>query len=194
MGEIWLIRHSETEWALTGQHTGHTDIPLTERGRREAVLLGNRLQGHPFARVFTSPLSRAADTCRLAGFGEIAEEDPDLEEWDYGEYEGKTTAELRQDQPDWTIWNAPVRGGESAAQVGVRVDRVIARVSGVPGYVALFAHGHVLRILAARWIGLPASGGARLALDTASISRLGTEHGTPVIVRWNEPGAGDSER
>lgn len=188
MGEIWLIRHSETEWALTGQHTGRSDVPLTERGRREAVLLGRRLDGHPFARVFTSPLSRAADTCRLAGFGDVAEPDPDLMEWDYGAYEGRTTAELQRAQPGWNIWHVEVHGGESVEDVGRRVDRVIERVAGIPGDVALFAHGHVLRILAARWIGLPPGGGERLALDTASLSVLGTEHGTPVIRRWNQPG------
>jgi len=150
MGELWLIRHGETAWSRSGQHTGRTDIPLTEQGERQAVLLGRRLAGREFALVLTSPLQRARETCRLAGYGGAAREEPDLREWDYGVYEGRTTGEIRQEAPGWTIWSAAVRDGESAEEVGARGDRIIARCAEVGGDVALFAHGHVLRILAAR--------------------------------------------
>ena len=186
MGELWLIRHGETAWSRSGQHTGRTDIPLTEQGERQAVLLGRRLAGREFALVLTSPLQRARETCRLAGYGSAAREEPDLREWDYGVYEGRTTGEIRQEAPGWTIWSAAVRDGESAEEVGVRGDRIIARCAEVGGDVALFAHGHVLRILAARWLGLLASGGRYLALDAASLSVLGHEHEQRVIRSWNE--------
>jgi broad specificity phosphatase PhoE len=186
MRELWLIRHGETEWSRSGQHTGRTDIPLTAQGERQAALLGRRLAGRKFALVLTSPLGRARETCRLAGYGGVARDEPDVVEWDYGAYEGRTTAEIREEVPGWIIWKGGVRGGESADEVGARCDRVIARGADVDGDVALFAHGHVLRILAARWLGLPAVGGRHLALDTASLSVLGHEHEARVIRSWNE--------
>jgi len=186
MRELWLIRHGETAWSRSGRHTGRTDIPLTAQGERQAALLGRKLAGREFALVLSSPLRRARETCRLAGYGGVAREEPDLREWDYGAYEGRTTAQLREETPGWTIWAAGVRDGESVDQVGARGDRVIARGAEVEGDVALFAHGHVLRILAARWLGLPAAGGRYLALDAASLSVLGHEHEQRVIQRWNE--------
>jgi broad specificity phosphatase PhoE len=186
MRELWLIRHGETEWSHSGQHTGRTDIPLTAQGERQAALLGRRLAGRKYALVLTSPLRRARATCQLAGYGDIAQDEPDLMEWDYGAYEGRTTAQIRQEVPGWIIWKGGVRGGESADQVGARCDRVIARCAEVDGDVALFAHGHVLRILAARWLGVPAVGGRYFALDTASLSVLGHEHEARVIRSWNE--------
>ena len=185
MRELWLIRHGETEWSRSGQHTGRTDIPLTVQGERQAALLGRRLAGRKFALVLTSPLGRARATCRLAGYGGVARDEPDLMEWDYGAYEGRTTAQIREQVPGWIIWKGGVRGGESADQVGGRCDRVIARCAD-DGDVALFAHGHVLRIMAARWLGLPAVGGRYLALDTACLSVLGHEHEQRVIRWWNE--------
>lgn len=186
MGELWLVRHGETAWSLSGQHTGRTDIPLTARGRQQAELLGRRLMKKTFALVLTSPLRRARETCELSGQAASAVPDEDLLEWDYGAYEGLTSAEIRKEVPGWTIWTGGVRGGESADQVGERVDRVIARSVAAAGDVALYAHGHVLRILAARWLGLAAVGGRYLGLDTASLSRLGYERETPVIRAWNE--------
>jgi broad specificity phosphatase PhoE len=186
MRELWLIRHGETEWSRSGQHTGRTDIPLTAQGERQAALLGRRLAGRKFALVLTSPLRRARETCRLAGYGGVARDGPDLMEWDYGVYEARTTAQIREEVSGWIIWKGGVRGGESAEQVGARCDRVIARCAEVDDDVALFAHGHVLRILAARWLGLPAVGGRYLALDTASLSVLGHEHEARVIRNWNE--------
>lgn len=186
MAELWLVRHGETAWSLSGQHTGRTDIPLTPRGRQQAELLGRRLMKKTFALVLTSPLHRARETCELSGQGQSAISDDDLLEWDYGAYEGKTSAEIRKEVPGWTIWTGGVRGGESADEVGERVDRVIARALAAGGDVALYAHGHVLRILAARWLGLAATGGRYLALDTASLSKLGYERETRVIRAWNE--------
>jgi len=186
MRELWLIRHGETEWSRSGQHTGRTDIPLTAQGKRQAELLGRRLAGREFALVLSSPLWRARDTCRLAGYGGVARDDPDLMEWDYGAYEGRTTAQIREELPGWIIWKGGVSGGESVDQVGARCDRVIAQCVDPSGDVALFAHGHVVRILAARWLGLPAAGGRYLALDTASLSVLGHEHEQRVIRSWNE--------
>ena len=186
MRDLWLIRHGETEWSRSGQHTGRTDLPLTVQGERQAALLGRRLTGRKFALVLTSPLGRARETCRLAGYGAAARDEPDLREWDYGAYEGRTTAQIREEVPGWIIWKNGVSGGETADQVGGRCDRVIARAAAVDGDVALFAHGHVLRILAARWLGLPAVGGSHLALDTASLSVLGHEHEARVIRNWNE--------
>jgi probable phosphoglycerate mutase len=185
-GEVWLVRHGETEWSRSGRHTGRTDVPLTPEGERQAVRLGRRLAGRAFALVLTSPLRRARETCRLAGYGAAALPDPDLLEWDYGAYEGRTTAQLREEAPGWTIWTGGVHGGESADEVGARADRVLARCAGAGGDAALFAHGHVLRILAARWLGRPAADGRDLALDTASLSVLGHEHGHRVLRRWNE--------
>ena len=186
MGELWLVRHGETAWSLSGQHTGRTDIPLTARGREQAQLLGRRLMKKTFALVLTSPLRRATETCELSGQTEHAIPDEDLLEWNYGAYEGLTSAEIRKEFPDWTIWTGGVRGGESADQVGERVDRVIARSVAASGDVALYAHGHVLRILAARWLGLAATAGRYLGLDTASLSKLGYERETRVIRAWNE--------
>ncbi len=186
MGELWLIRHGETEWSRSGQHTGRTDVPLTADGERQAARLGRRLGGRAFALVLTSPLARARETCRLAGYGAVARADADLLEWDYGAYEGRTTAQIREEAPGWTIWTGGVRAGESAEEVGARADRVIARCTGAAGHAALFAHGHVLRILAARWLGLPARAGRDFALDTASLSVLGHEHEHRVLRSWNE--------
>jgi broad specificity phosphatase PhoE len=186
VAELWLIRHGETEWSLSGQHTGRTDIPLTPRGRLQAELLGRRLRRTRFALVLSSPLQRARETCQLSGQGANAIFDDDLLEWNYGAYEGKTSAEIRQETPGWTIWTGGVRGGESSAQVGERVDRVIARSVAANGDVALYAHGHVLRILAARWLGLAATAGQYLGLDTASLSMLGYEREARVIRAWNE--------
>ena len=186
MPELWLIRHGETAWSRSGQHTGRTDIPLTPLGEQQAARLGRRLAGRKFALVLTSPLARARETCRLAGYGDVARLEPDLLEWDYGVYEGRTTAQIRQDAPGWTIWSATSGTGESADQVGARGERVIARCAGVAGDVALFAHGHVLRILTSRWLGLPASAGRYFALDAASLSMLGQEHDQRVIRLWND--------
>jgi broad specificity phosphatase PhoE len=186
MLQLWLIRHGETAWSLAGKHTGRTDIPLTPRGVKQAEMLGRRIAGKPFAMVFTSPLGRARETCRLAGHIAAARVDEDLLEWDYGVFEGRTTADIQKEIPGWNIWTAAMPGGETPEQVGARADRVIARASSVDGDVALFAHGHVLRILAARWLQLPAMGGRYLALDTASLSMLGHEHGLAVIRSWNE--------
>jgi len=184
--QAWLLRHGETDWSALGRHTGRTDIPLTERGRREAGLLEERLRTRVFVGVFTSPLQRAADTCRLAGFGDVAEVRDDLMEWDYGTYEGLTTPEIRAERSAWSLWSDGVPGGESATGVGARADRVIAELRAIDGDVAVFAHGHVLRVLAARWLGLAPSEGRLLALGTAAISVLGYEREVPAIIRWNE--------
>ncbi|MBA3261467.1 MAG: histidine phosphatase family protein [Thermoleophilaceae bacterium] len=185
--EIVLARHGETEWSRDGRHTGRTDIPLTENGHREALLLREALREWSFERVLSSPLERALETCRIAGLGDRVETTEDLLEWDYGEYEGITTAEIRQSRPDWKLWRDGCPGGESAADVGRRVDRVLADLEGLHGDVALFAHGHVLRITAARWVGLAPDDGALLALGTATTSVLGYERETRVVRRWNAP-------
>lgn len=185
--EIVLARHGETEWSRDGRHTGRTDIPLTEEGRRQALLLRDALREWDFVRVLSSPLERARETRRLAGLGDRAEITEDLLEWDYGEYEGITTAEIRKSRPDWNLWRDGCPGGEDAAAVGARVDRVIAVVEGLDGAVALFAHGHLLRVLAARWLGLGPEAGALLALSTATLSVLGYERETRVVRRWNAP-------
>ena len=156
--EIYLARHGETAWTISHQHTGRTDIPLTERGERNARSLGERLRGMTFAKVLTSPLERATRTAELAGFGAVAEVDPDLMEWDYGQYDGKTTAEIRKENPDWSLFRDGCPGGESVAAVGARADRVVARLRAIEGRVLLFGHGHFFRVLAARWLGLPAGG------------------------------------
>ncbi len=186
-GELVLVRHGETEWSRTGKHTGRTDVPLTEEGRRQAELLAVSLAGRRFDRVLTSPLSRAAETCRLAGFEQVAETREDLVEWDYGEYEGLTTPEIRRERPDWVLWRDGCPGGERPEQVGERLDRVLAEVRASTGDVALFAHGHVLRVLAVRWLGLAPAEGARLALSTATVSVLGWERETAVVRLWNMP-------
>ena len=182
---LFLVRHGETEWSRSGQHTSRTDLPLTPNGVRQAELLARRLASQRFAAVFSSPLRRALETCRIAGLDREAIVTDDLREWDYGQYEGRTTDDIRADEPGWTIWTAQIVGGESLADVGRRVDRVIDRALQVDGDVALFGHGHCLRILAARWIGLPPVGGALLELSTATVSRLGWERETRVIELWN---------
>lgn len=191
--EILLARHGETEWSRDLKHTSHTDVPLTERGRAEAELLRPVLAGRNFARVLSSPLERALETCRLAGLGTEAELTDDLREWDYGEYEGITTAEIHRERPDWYLWRDGCPGGERADEVGARVDRVIASAGGLEADVALFAHGHVLRVLAARWIGLGPEAGALLKLDTGTRSAVGYERQTRVLTLWNSPVAGAAD-
>jgi len=184
--QLWLVRHGETEWSLNGRHTGRTDIPLTENGQRQAEALGRHLGGRRFALVLTSPLGRARETCRLAGYGDVAQITDDLLEWNYGIYEGRTTAAVRAEEPGWSIWTTSIPQGETVEQVGERVRRVIDRAGAAAGDIALFAHAHVLRILAACWLGLPPSDGRLLALGTASISILGHERETRVISVWNQ--------
>jgi broad specificity phosphatase PhoE len=184
---LTLIRHGDTEWSLTGRHTGWTDIPLVDSGRRQAELLGSRLAGRSFGLVLSSPLSRALDTCRLVGPGDAVVVDPDLREWNYGDLEGLTSDEIRRSMPGWTIWSGPVPGGETADEVGRRADRVIERALSAIGEVAIFAHGHLLRVLAARWLGLPSDHGALFELGTATLSQLGWERERRVIELWNEP-------
>jgi broad specificity phosphatase PhoE len=188
--ELWLIRHGETEWSLSGKHTSRTDISLTEHGRKRAEELREYLKGEKFNAVFVSPMQRARETCAIAGFGDVAVVDEGLREWDYGVYEGKTTAEIRKEVPDWSVWKDEIVGGETAEHVGERADGVIARAlggarDGGGKKVALFAHAHILRILAARWIGLEARGGSLFALGTGSVSVLGWERETRVIEAWN---------
>ncbi len=188
---VWLVRHGETEWARLGRHTGRTDVPLTETGRAQAIALGVRLAGHPFDLVLTSPLSRAADTAALAGFGDRAIVDPDLREWDYGAFEGRLTTEIRAEYPGWTIWRGPWPDGETIDQVAARADRVVARVRAAQGDALVVAHGHLLRVLAARWLRLRPASGSLFALGTATVSILGWEREYPVIETWNE-GSSDS--
>ncbi len=183
---LWLVRHGETEWSRSGQHTSRTDIPLTELGLRQAAGVAHKLVDHEFAFVLSSPKVRALETARLAGFGAHVETTDDLLEWDYGEDEGRTTPEIRTDRPGWTIWADGPRGGETADEVAARVDRVIARVREAPGDVLAFAHGHVLRVVGARWVGEPPAAGRYLELGTATVSVLGWERETPTIERWNE--------
>ncbi len=182
---LWLIRHGETEWSLSGAHTGMTDIPLTKAGEEKALGLRDRLAGLHFALVLTSPLQRARRTCELAGLGDRAELEPNLVEWNYGEYEGRTTLDIRKERPGWYLFRDGVPGGETAAQVGARAQAVIDRAVAANGDVALFGHGHILRVLAACWLGLAPEEGKRLVLGTAGIAALGFEHGTRVIDRWN---------
>jgi probable phosphoglycerate mutase len=188
MRELWLIRHGETEWSRSLRHTGLTDIPLTAAGRAEAVALGPYLQARRFALVLVSPLQRARETCRLAGY-QNATLDPDLREWDYGDYEGRTTPEIQAERPAWSLWTDGVPNGETASQVAARADRVIARALAsqgeAEGDVALFSHAHILRVLTARWLGLPPEDGRLFALGTAAVSTLGYEHQTRVVTRWN---------
>jgi probable phosphoglycerate mutase len=205
--ELWLVRHGETEWSLSGAHTSTTDIPLTEHGRQRALELKEYLHGKKFAAVLVSPRQRALETCRLAGYGDVAVIDDGLQEWNYGDAEGKTTAQMRELKgPQWSVWSSPLVGGETVEQVGERADGVIARALAAAESakadpspfgklraqddkqclaVALFAHAHILRILAARWLGLPAVDGHMLALGTGSLSVLGHERETRVIERWN---------
>jgi probable phosphoglycerate mutase len=187
---LWLVRHGETEWSRLGRHTGLTDVPLTETGRAQAIAVGRALAGGPFEAVWSSPLVRALETARIAGFGDRVRTTDDLLEWDYGADEGRTSPEIRAERPGWTIWTDGPRGGETAADVEARVDRVVERARAERGDTLCFAHGHVLRVLAARWLGLPAAEGRRQALSTATISILGWERGAPVIERWNDPCAG----
>ncbi|HTU23166.1 MAG TPA: histidine phosphatase family protein [Gemmataceae bacterium] len=188
LAKIYLARHGETAWSLSGQHTGLTDIPLTENGERNARSLGERLRGTPFVKVLTSSLQRARRTCELAGFGAHAEIDPDLVEWNYGEYEGKLTADIRKERPDWFLFRDGCPGGELPDAIGARADRVIARLREIHGDVIVFSHGHFLRVLGARWLGKPASSGKFLLLTTASLSILGYEHNRdePVLRLWND--------
>jgi len=183
--EIWLVRHGETEWSRSGAHTGHTDIPLTENGRRQAAALGILLRGHQFALVLSSPLQRALETCRLAGYGDVEQVDPNLKEWDYGDYEGRTTSEIQKERQGWSLWRDGPAHGETVEQVAARAEAVLARAVKAEGDVALFAHGHILRILTACWLELPPADGRLFALGTASIGILGYEHDTCVISRWN---------
>nr|WP_238341722.1 histidine phosphatase family protein [Actinopolymorpha rutila] len=183
---MWLARHGETEWSRDGRHTGKTDLPLTEAGERAAWALGDRLAGTSFDLVVTSPLARARETARLAGFGDRAVVEPDVREWDYGEYEGRTTPDIRTEVPGWSVWNDPVPGGESAEQVGARADRVIDRIrEDVAERALIVAHGHFLRVLGARWLGLSPRNGAHFLLDVATVSVLGWERETPTFDRWN---------
>jgi probable phosphoglycerate mutase len=183
--EIVLARHGETEWSRDLRHTGRTDVPLTEQGRRQATELRERLAGRRFAKVLVSPLSRAVETCRLAGLGDDAEPRPELVELDYGEAEGLTTAQLRERVPGWTVWTHATAGAETLDQVGARLEPLIAELRATDDDVAIFAHGHVLRVLAALWLDLPPQGGARFALATGKLSTLGWEHETQVIRSWN---------
>jgi broad specificity phosphatase PhoE len=182
---IVLVRHGDTEWSSSGRHTSTSDVPLTAHGREEARAMAPRLAAWQFAAVLVSPRLRARQTCELAGLGDRAELTPDLAEWDYGEYEGRTTAEIQATAPGWTIFTGDPPGGETAAEVGARADRLLACVAGIDGAVALFSHGHFLRVLGARWIGLPVADGALLALDTATLSVLGHEHDQRVVRVWN---------
>jgi probable phosphoglycerate mutase len=186
--QLVLVRHGETAWSRSGQHTGRTDIPLLEEGRRMGELLGAPLSTWRFAAVWTSPLSRAAETCALAGYGGVAQHRPDLMEWDYGDYEGRTGDDIRGERPGWVLWRDGAPGGETAEQIGARADRVIAEALAQQGDVAVFAHGHLLRVLAARWVGLPPSEGRLFALSTASLSVLGWDSSglQPVIHCWND--------
>lgn len=185
---VYLARHGDTAWTVSGQHTGRTDLPLLPSGEENARRLGERLQGLTFAKVFTSPLQRAVRTCELAGLGAEAEILPDLMEWDYGQYEGLRSAEILKDRPDWQLFRDGGPGGESPAQIGARADRVVERVRALAGDVILFSSGHFLRVLAARWLGLDPASGRYFVLSTASLSVLGYEHSLsePVIRLWND--------
>lgn len=183
---LWVVRHGETEWSAAGRHTGTTDMPLTARGREEARAIGPRLARHEFAEVWSSPRMRAIETARLAGLGDRVEIVEDLAEWDYGHDEGRTTAEIQEDRPGWSIWSDGPKGGETIEHVAERADRVIARARAATGDVLCFAHGHLLRIVAARWLGLPPQDGRLFSLSSARVSVLGWERETAVIDRWNE--------
>ncbi len=187
---FYLARHGETAWSLSGQHTGRTDLPLTERGESNAKKLGERLRPIKFARVFTSPLQRARRTCELAGFGVSSQPDPDLVEWNYGQYEGRKTDEIRAERPDWLLFRDGCPDGESPEQICERADRVVARLRAFPGSVLVFSSGHFLRVLAVRWLGLPVLDARLVTLSTASLSALSYEHqiSQPVIQLWNDTG------
>jgi probable phosphoglycerate mutase len=183
-GQVWLVRHGATEWSATGRHTGRTDLPLTADGEKAAAALRPLLARHRFVLQLASPRQRAWRTAELAGCS--PETDDDLQEWDYGDYEGLTTAQIREQRPGWTIWDGPVPGGETAAQVAARADNVIARARGAGGDVILFAHGHFLRVLGARWIGAAPTAGQHLLLGTSAVCVLGYERETPALARWND--------
>jgi len=185
---LHVARHGETEWTKSGQHTGLTDLPLTERGERDALRLGERLKGLAFAHVFTSPLQRGSRTCEIAGFGGVAKRDPDLVEWDYGAYEGRRTVEIRAERPDWHLFRDGCPDGETPAQIGARADRVIARVRALDANVLVFSSADFLRVLAARWLGQPPGAGALFVLGTASLGVLGYDHDRtePAIRLWND--------
>lgn len=183
--ELWLIRHGETEWSASGKHTSRSDVPLTARGQRSAKAIGQYLAGQEFSLVLTSPRQRAQETCRIAGYSSHAIVDNNLAEWDYGNYEGRTTAEIRSQEAGWSIWSAAVPSGELIEQVAERAESIILRSEGVGGRIALFSHAHFLRILAATWTGLPARSGSLFALGTGSVSILGSERENRVIQMWN---------
>jgi broad specificity phosphatase PhoE len=182
---LWLIRHGETQWSLSGAHTGRTDLPLTAAGEQKAWGVRAKLEGCSFALVLTSPMQRARRTCEIAGYGDVAQIEPNLLEWNYGDYEGRTTAEIQRERPGWSLFRDGVPNGESIAQVADRARAVIERALSVDGDVAMFAHGHILRIMAACWLGLPPEDARLFALSTASVSTLGYEHETRVLTRWN---------
>jgi broad specificity phosphatase PhoE len=183
--ELWVVRHGETEWARLGRHTGRTDLPLTPEGERQARAVGALLAGRRFAAVLTSPLRRAHDTCRLAGYGDVARVEPNLAEWDYGDYEGRLSADVRKEIPGWTVWTGELPHGETIDDVAARARRVLADIEAAGGDALLFAHGHVLRILSALWLGLPPRGGQLLALSPGALSVLGFEGGARVLRLWN---------
>lgn len=183
--EIVLVRHGETEWSATGRHTSRTDLPLTEEGRNRALQLGAALAGRAFGLVLSSPLRRALDTCKLAGLGGQVQMCDELREWDYGEYEGLTTPEIRRERPDWSLWRDGCPGGEDPGQVGHRADQVLDRLRGAGGDAIAFAHGHILRVVTARWLGMEVAGGARFALAAGALCTLGFERETEVVVGWN---------
>jgi broad specificity phosphatase PhoE len=182
---LWIVRHGETEWSKAGRHTGRSDVPLTAAGVEQASALRARLGGRSFALVLSSPLRRAAETCRLAGFDGVARRSEDLLEWDYGAYEGRTTADIQRDVPGWSIWTGEVPGGETIDDVAARARRLVAAARAAGGDVALFGHGHVLRVVAACWLGLSPREGRLFALTTAALGVLGYEHATPVLRAWN---------
>ena len=183
--EVVLVRHGETEWSRSGKHTGRTDVPLTEHGRSQAESVGAELRDHDYAVVLTSPLGRALETCRLAGFGDRAVQRDELMEWDYGAYEGRTTTDIREERPGWTLWRDGVPDGETVGEVGERVDRILDELRPLDGDALLFAHGHVLRVLTARWLELDPDAGRLFALDAGTISALGYERETAVVQLWN---------
>jgi broad specificity phosphatase PhoE len=185
VSEIVVVRHGETEWSATGRHTSQTDLPLTEKGRERARGLGRQLAERTFAIVLCSPLRRARETCELAGFGDVAELVPDLHEWDYGEYEGLTTPQIHETNPDWNLWRDGCPGGEQPAQVGARADRVLERLREAEGDALAFAHGHILRVITARWLWMAVAEGARFALQAGAVGVLGYERSTEVLSGWN---------
>ncbi|MGE0307971.1 MAG: histidine phosphatase family protein [Acidimicrobiia bacterium] len=192
--ELVLVRHGETEWSRARRHTGRTDLPLTRMGELQADALVPMLAGRAFALVLSSPLQRALDTCRRAGFGDRVQRCDDALEWDYGVFEGRLTADIRDEIPGWSVWTHPVTGGESVEEVGARADRIIATANATEGDVLLFAHAHLLRVLTARWLGLEPNRGRSFVLDTASVSVLSHERGEPVVSRWNDPGRPETGR